>query len=517
MDFDVLVRGGLVVDGTGRAPFPADVGVESDRITAIGPLGEATAASTIDATGLVISPGFIDVHVHSEITRLGGLDRWCGIRQGVTTELMSPDGFSWAPLAPPRSREVRDYLQVFYEDLPLGWEWPAVEDYLSVFAGGLPGNLVPQVPHLPIKVAVMGWDTRPATVEGMRDMGRLVDEWLEAGAVSFAAGLEYQPGAYSSTDELIALCRHVAHLGIPYVPHQRGYGERLPRGMGESIRIGREAGVPIHISHLSIDDGAEELLQQAQHDGVDISFDMYPYAAACTHLLMVLPEWAQSGGHSAALARIRDPEERSRLRAETASRLAERGAVRLSYVDGEDELEGRLLHELAQEAGMADIDCLLHLLSEHEGRVLAIYHWPPERDGPAILRRTLAHPLFMGASDGIFRGSRPHRRGFGTFPRIVGDAVRDGTLTLEAAVHAVTGRPAQRFSIDDRGHIHVGLGADLVVFDVETLADTTTWEAPRRQSPAIRYVLVNGEIVVEEGECTGRLPGRVLNPSRARA
>jgi N-acyl-D-amino-acid deacylase len=182
----------------------------------------------------------------------------------------------------------------------------------------------------------------------------------------------------------------------------------------------------------------------------------------------------------------------------------------LSYVDQGRELEGRALHELASEAGEEDVDCLLDLLSAHDGRILAIYHWPAERNGEDVLRRTLTHPLFMGASDGIFRGSRPHRRGFGTFPRILGDYVHNGALTLEAAVHTVTGRPAQRFKIAERGCIKPGHFADLAIFDARALADTTTWLAPRLQTPAVRSALVNGETVLEEGVITDRLPGRVL-------
>lgn len=514
MDFDILVRGGIVVDGTGGQAVPNDVAISGGRIAAVDRLDGAGAEQIIEAAGLVVAPGFIDVHVHSEITRLGGRDQLSGIVQGVTTELMSPDGFSWAPLAPPRSREVADYLRVFYEDLPLSWKWRTVEEYISIFAGRLPGNLVPQAPHLAIKVAAMGWETRAAEVHEVEAMDRLVREWLDAGAVSLAAGLEYQPGAFSTTEELVELCRRAATTGAIYAPHQRGYWGRLRQGISETFRIGREAGIPVHISHLAINDEAAQLIEEAVASGVDVSFDMYPYPAACTHLLMMLPEWAQAGGYAAAMARIRDPDQRRLLHDETARRLAERGEVLLSFVEGGQEMEGRLLSELAGEAGMAEADYLLDLLAEHAGRALAIYHWPSTHNGEEILRRTLAHPLFMGSSDGIFKGSRPHRRGFGTFPRIVGDYVRDGTLRLEQAVHKVTGRPAERFRIQDRGFLRRGFAADVAIFDPYRIADRSTWEEPRRAPTGVAHVLVNGEIVLRDGRPTGSMTGEIVRSRR---
>ncbi len=510
MEFDILVRGGLLVDGSGDPPVPGDVGIQGETIAAVGKLENAEAGRVINAEGLAVAPGFIDVHVHSELMRLGGRDQMAGIKQGVTTELMSPDGFSWAPLTPPRSREVREYLQVFYGAPPRTWEWPRVKDYLAIFPGRLPGNLVPQVPHLPIKVATMGWETRPATGNEIGKMQGLVEEWLEAGAVSLAAGLEYQPGAFSSVEELVALCSLAAKRSGVYAPHQRGYWSRLQQGCGETFRVGQETGIRVHISHLAIDDTAERLINDALAQGIDVSFDMYPYSAACTHLMMMLPEWAQAGGHAAALARVRNPQQRALLRSGTEVRVTERGEIILSYVEDGEEFEGRTLHELAQAVGLMDIDYMLDLLSEHEGRALAIYHWPASIHGEEVVRRTLTHPLYIGSSDGIFQGSYPHRRGYGAFPRIVGNYVRDGTLRLEQAVHKVTGRPAERFHIRDRGLLKPQLAADIVIFDPETIADGTTWSDTRGTPLGIQHVLVNGVSVCERGEPTGKLPGHLL-------
>lgn len=510
MDCDVLIHGGLVVDGTGAPAALQDVAIRGEQIVAVGHLEEANAELVLDAKGLIVAPGFIDVHVHSEFARLRGEDRLAGIRQGVTTELMSPDGFSWTPLPRPQLEGVREYLKVFYGDLPRDWNWTTVEEYLSIFRGNLPGNLVPQAAYLPIRVGVMGWDTRPASPRELAAMQRATAEWMTAGAVALATGLEYQPGAFASTDELVVLSRVAAAAGGIYVAHQRGYWSRLEGGSAETFRIGREVGIPTHISHLAVDERAEALLGQAQAEGADVSFDMYPYTAACTHLMMMLPEWAQIGGQGPTLARLRESHQRVRLREETASRLAERGEITLSFVEGEEDLEGRILGELAEEASLADVDYLFDLLLRHEGRVLAIYHWPETVNDGEVLERTLKHPLYVGGSDGIFRGRRPHRRGFGTFPRIVGDYVRNGTLRLEQAIHKVTGRPAARFRIRDRGFLKRGFAADVVIFDPLTIADRTTWQDSRQMPTGILHVLVNGEVVLTDARPTGNLPGRVL-------
>jgi N-acyl-D-amino-acid deacylase len=513
MDFDVLISGGDVVDGTGTPSVRLDVGIAAGQMAAVDRLDGSRAARVVDARGLVVAPGFIDVHVHSELARLGGRDQLAGVLDGVTTELMSPDGFGWAPLDADRLDQVREYLRVFYGDADIGWDWTSVADYLSLFPGRMPGNLVPQAPHLAIKVAAMGWEPGPPTPEQLTAMRAHLVEWLEAGAVGLAAGLEYQPGALSGVAELVELCRVVAAAGGVYATHQRGYWGRLRQGSEETFRVGRESGAGVHISHLAIDETAAGLLDAAVAAGVDVTFDMYPYSAACTHLLMMLPEWAQAGGHRDTLRRLADPEARARLRPETAERLRQRGEITLSHVEGDERLEGRSLGELARAAGQADVDHLLDLLAAHAGRALAVYHWPDDVDGDAVVRRTLAHPLYLGSTDGIYMGTRPHPRGFGSFARIVGEHVRAGTLTLEQAVRRVTGAPAERFSLRDRGLLRSGRAADVTVFDPATLADRSTWRAGRTAPAGIAHVLVNGEPVVAGGRPTGRLPGRIVGRS----
>jgi N-acyl-D-amino-acid deacylase len=498
----------MVIDGSGASAADLDVGIKNGLVAAVDRLDGIQAGLVIEATGLAVAPGFIDVHVHSELARLGGLDQFAGVLDGVTTELMSPDGFGWAPLTPARLLEVREYLQVFYGDPDIGWDWRTPAEYLSVFRGRVPSNLVPQAPHLPIKVGAMGWNAGHPSVEQLEAMKKALEQWLAAGAVGLAAGLEYQPGGLSSTDELVELCRMVAEAGGVYAPHQRGYWSRLRQGCGESFEIGRRSGVKVHISHLAIDDAAAGLLDEALRSEVDVSFDMYPYTAACTHLLMMLPEWAQAGGYPASMGHLSLQGER--LRSETAARVAERGVITLSSIEGGEELEGRTLGDLAAESGRSDLDELFELLASHSGRALAVYHWPADVDGEAIIRRTLRHPLYIGSTDGIYMGTRPHRRGYGTFARIVGEYVRAGTLTLEQAVHKVTGLPATRFAIRDRGLLQPGKAADLTVFDPGTVADRSTWANGRVAPAGIQHVLVNGVAVVTDGRPTGALPGKVI-------
>ena len=513
MDFDVLITGGDVVDGSGAPRGRLDVGINGSVLAAVGNLEGSRAGRTLDARGLVIAPGFIDVHVHSELARLGGRDQFAAVRDGVTSELMSPDGFSWAPLEPARLREVKDYLQVFYGNPDLSWEWPDVASYLSIFKGRIPNHLVPQAPHLAIKVAAMGWEAGDPSGDQLATMKRHLSEWLAAGAVGMSAGLEYQPGALSPVSELVALCEVVAESGGVYAPHQRGYWSRLRHGCGESFEIGRRSRVKVHISHLAIDETAAALLDGAQATDVDVTFDMYPYTAACTHLLMMLPEWAQAGGYAASMDRLNSPAERARLRGETAQRIAERGQITLSSVESGESLEGRQISDLARQSHQDDVDCLFDLLSTHAGRALAVYHWPSSIDGEGIIKTTLAHPLYIGSTDGIYMGSRPHRRGFGTFARIVGEYVRDGTLGLEQAVNKVTGRPAERFSLRDRGLIKEGLAADVTIFDPASLADRSTWDDGRVPPSGIVHVLVEGRLVVGGGAPTGALPGRIVGRS----
>jgi N-acyl-D-amino-acid deacylase len=313
MQFDTIIHGGTVVDGTGqRAPFPADIGVTAGKITAIGELDTSSTNQRIDARGKIVSPGFIDVHVHSEIALLGGRDQFAGVRQGVTTQLLAPDGFGWAPLTSQRAREMWHYTQFAYEEADLPLNWASVEDYLSIFPGRTPSNVYPQVPHCAVRLHAMGWDARPATDAELKVMETLTREWLEAGAGCLCLGLDYQPSANADLRELVALSKVAASYGAIYAAHIRYQLLGRQKAWEETIEIARQAEIPVHISHERVDDETAALLDTIDREGVDLTFESYLYPAGMTHVAMMLPMEFQTGSPKEMLAKLQRPDVREK-------------------------------------------------------------------------------------------------------------------------------------------------------------------------------------------------------------
>ncbi len=519
MDFDVVIRGGQVVDGTGRrGPFPADVGIRGDRIAAIGSLEGAGAAEMVDATGRVVAPGFIDVHIHSEIALLGGPYRYSALEQGVTTHLMAADGFGWAPLPPAAARQMWENLLFAYGNAELALNWPTVESYLAIFQGRVPANLVPQVPHCAVRLGAMGWDPRPATDAELEVMRGTTREWLEAGAVCLNLGLDYQPSAFADLHELVELSCLAREYDAIYAAHIRGNLLGTEAAWRETMEIGRQADIPVHISHSFVTDQTEPLLDEAARV-CDLTFESYMYPAGATHLAMVLPVWAQAGGPQGIRARLQDPAMRARLAAELDQRLTavvRAGGSHVFAVTQTGRYVGQTIADAAREAGLPLGEFAVRVLQEEHPFALMIFHHGamPELE---TARRTVRHPKMMVASDGVYHGEFSHPRGSGCFARVLRLCVRElGAVSLEEAIHKMSGYPAERFRIHDRGFVREGLGADLVIFDPATVADRSTWEQSRRSPVGIDRVYVNGEPVVVDGHPTGRLPGRVLRrPARA--
>lgn len=515
MDFDLIIRGGRIVDGTGVTPaYPADLGIKGDRIAAIGDLTAANAERTLDAQGHTVAPGFVDVHVHSEIALLGGPHRYGGLLQGVTTHLTAPDGFGWAPLPHAQSKELWESTEFAYgkADLPLDWATP--EDYLALFRGNTPANVVPQVPHCAVRLGAMGWQPRAATAEEIAAMQKTVRQWLEAGAVCLNLGLEYQPSAFADTHELIELSRVAAEYGAIYAAHIRIRETSVAAAWRETMEIGRRAAIPVHISHTAVDDTTEALLAEAA-DMCDLTFESYMYPASCTHLVMMLPNWAQGGGPAGIARRLRDPETRGVMAQALQARVLEggaRGARAVFACTQSGRFIGQSVVQAAGAAGLPVGEFALRTLEEELPYALMVYHkggTPAEHE--ALVRRTFAHPRMMVASDGIYHGQRPHPRGYGCFARALRLGVRElGAVSLEEAVHKMTGFPAERFRVPERGLLRAGHAADVVVFDPSTVADRATYEEPYLEPAGVDAVLVNGEVVVQGGRPTGRLPGRVL-------
>jgi N-acyl-D-amino-acid deacylase len=516
VNLDLLIRGGTVVDGTGSPGMTADVGVRADRIVAVGTLADASAADVVDATGRIVCPGFIDVHVHSETALRGNGDIWGSVLQGVTTHLTAPDGFGWAPLPEGAAADLWRSTAFAYGQADLAPSWPTVERYLDSFAGTLPVNVVPMVPHQAVRFAVLGWDPRPADPGELDRMSELTRMWMEAGAVGLNTGLDYQPAASSDTRELVELARVVAGFGGIYAAHIRYAGVGRPAAYRESIQIGRDAGIPVRVSHETVDDETEPLLDEARLTGVDLGIDWYAYPAGSSHLLVLLPPDDQVGGYDAVIERVRDPVHRRRIGDFLEERLRETndagGHEYFSDTHSGRHI-GRSIAEIAAERGTPLGETAVDLIVEESPEALLVFRRPySEAVFESLARRTLTRPEFIVSSDGIYHGARPHPRGYGTFARILGRYVRElGVLGLEDAVRRMSGLPAERFAIRDRGRIANGLAADLVVFDPATVSDRATWEEPRLHAIGIDAVVVNGQVVAADGRPTGRLPGRVVS------
>lgn len=513
-EVDIIFRNARIVDGSGAPAYTADLAVAGERIAAIGPLPEAQAALTVDARGRVLCPGFIDVHVHSELEVLSG-QHTAGVLMGVTTELLCPDGLSFAPLPPQLHADNRRYLRAIYGDADVGWHGGTFGDYLARFAGCSRNNLVPQAPHGAIRLAVKGWEPGPATGEELEAMRRLTRECMEAGAVGLNTGLEYLPAAHADRRELVALCRVVARYGGLLAAHLRSYADsRRDAAIAELLDVARAAEVPAHISHLAGTPATYAGLQAALAQGADVSWDAYPYTAGCTMLAYALPPEAVPPGVDRLLAALREPGFRRRAGRALEERFPPGDPAYFAGLARPHNrwLEGQRLREVWPEAGHTFADAACDLLADEELAPLLILPWPgsPE-ENEARLRHTLTHAQQMMATDGIYTGRLTHPRGWGSYPRLLGRYVRqERWLSLEDAVRRATSFPAGRFGLHDRGLLRPGLAADLILFDPETVADRATYAEPRLAPVGIEYVVVNGVPVVSAGALTGATPGRVL-------
>jgi len=529
---DTKIEGATVLDGTGAPGFRADVGITGEAITAVGDLSRVPAGTTLRASGLTLAPGFIDMHSHSDWRLWANRRAESKIRQGVTTEVVGNCGFSPAPVNPSFREELRGFA-LFLPD-GMDFSWQSVEEYLNRFdRGGSALNIIQLVGHGTLRVAAMGFARRKPTPAELTHMKRLVAESLEGGAWGISTGLIYAPGSYAETDEIVELARVGArHRGF-YASHIRGEGANLLNSISEAIRIGREAELPVQVSHLKaagrphwgkVKD-ALVLIDAARAEGLDVTADVYPYTASSTTLRTLLPDWVLEGGEGAMLERLRDPATRGRIRAEVEDGrtgaedlVANAGwdGIMIAYAPGRPEAEGKRLSDLAQQWGQAPADAAMDLILAGHGKVYMILFQLDEFD----LSVALGHPHVMIGSDGsalspsgaLGRG-KPHPRSYGTFPRVLARYCRDQRLlSLEQAVRKMTGLPAKKLGLKDRGVIRVGAKADLVVFNHKTVTDLATYEDPHRYPAGIEYVLVNGRLVIKGGEHTGSLPGRVLTP-----
>ncbi len=525
---DLKIEGGQVLDGTGAPATRIDVGVTGDAITAVGDLSGERAGITVDATGLTVTPGFIDMHSHSDWRLFGNRRAESKIRQGVTTEVVGNCGFSPAPV----SDEFREDMRGFALSVPPGMDfsWRSVGEYLRRYEdGGLAVNVAQLIGHGTLRLAVMGFARRAPSAKELGRMRALMESAMADGACGLSTGLIYAPGSYSKTEEIVEIARGAAGGGF-YASHIRGEGATLLDSVAEAIRVGREGGLPTQVSHIKAAGrlhwgGVKDalgLIDAARAEGLDVMADVYPYTASSTTIRTLLPDSALEGGIEAMLGRLKDSMTRARIRGEMAGgAVLARGLgwndIMVAHAPSRPEAQGLRLDEIAARWGKDPVECVFDIIETEQGRGYVILFQLDEAD----LRRALVHPQVMIGSDGSSLATsgplsegKPHPRSYGTFPRVLGHYARDeGVLSLPAAVHKMTGMPASRLGLKDRGVIQRGAKADLVVFSPERVTDPATYEDPHRYAQGIEHVVVNGSLVVQGGEHTGKLPGEVLRPT----
>ena len=511
--FDWLLTGGTVIDGTGESGFRADVGLVGDSIAAVGILDGQDAHRTVDVTGSIVCPGFIDVHSHSEFSLLRGVDVDARLRQGITTDLLAPDGFAYAPLSPGRQAEMVSYLEVFNGAPDPAWEWSTTGEYLEMFDRKVDINVVPQVGFNAVRAEAVGWEPRPATPAEVDQMCDLTRQGMEEGASGIQVGLDYFPSGHATTEELVAVARVVAGYGGVYTSHVRGIRGDTEGGVKEALRVGRESGVAVHVSHLFGTDQLYQLLTDAREEGLDVTFDAYPYMAASSHLAFCLPKWVDQGPPERILELLADPLVQARVAPDIEeffeAYVATPGNAFFSSLPPGpyQHLEGRPLTDAVGTVAGTLAGTVCTLLVECRMRVLMVYRWYDEPK----LRRAMTHPLGMVGSDGLFRGSYPHPRGFGAHARVLAYLVREkGWLSLPDAIRRMTSMPAARYGLADRGAVRAGAAADLAIFDPDRIQDRATFENPRTNATGMDFVFVNGHAAIEAGQTTDTTAGRVL-------
>jgi len=523
---DLVIRGGMILDGSGADAVRADLAVRDGRIAAITPEHSGPAKRVVDAQGLVVAPGFIDIKTHSDFTLPYAPRAESKILQGVTTEVVGHCGFSLAPVVPGRARLLQDYLAGFA---------PWIETRETTFAeymGAFPEtsvNTVMQVGHNTLRLMTVGMDDRAPTEDEMDLMRRLLAEGLAAGALGMSSGLFTAPGSFARPNEVHALLSVVKQHGGSYATHLRSESRAVFEAVREAIAASETSGVHVQIVHMKLSGlenrgRAAQLLAEidaARRRGVQVDCDVYPYTCAANPLRNLLPLWAQEGGLQAMLGRLRDPAVRRRVEREidergltSFGRIASWDAVTLSTSRTRSADAGRTIAELARREDVEPIDLVCNLLEADAGATFVVVCSIDEADVQALLRS----PAVLVGSDGrsvapdsVAGQGRPHPRFYGTFPRVLGHYARDlGLLPLAEAVYKMTGAPARVLSLTERGLLREGYWADVTTFDPATIIDRATYEDPHRYPRGIGTVIVNGAVVVDAGEHTGTRPGRVL-------
>lgn len=527
--FDIIIRNGTVYDGSGRSPVKADVGIKGDRIAAVGNLSRATAPTIVDAKGLAVAPGFINMLSHSESSWLQDYRSLSELRQGVTTQIFGESSMG------PLSDEMKRRRTESQGDVKFAIPWTTLAEYLNYLEKqGISQNVASFIGAPTIREYVIGLDDKPPTPAQLDQMRELVRREMEAGALGITTALIYPPAFFAKTDELIELCKVAAKYKGKYTAHMRSEGAQLLEAVQETIRISREAGLPAEIYHLKASgeanwpkmDQAIKLIEDARKQGVKITADMYTYPAGGTGLDASLPPWVFDGGREAAYKRLQDPATRQKIAA--AVRTPSNEWENLYLLSGSPErillasfrndslkpLTGKTLAEVAKMRAKDPIETIMDLLLEDRSRIGTIYFLMSEDNIKKQIRQpwvSFGSDAASIAAEGVFLKSSAHPRTYGNFARLLGKYVRDEkVISLTEAIRRLTSLPASNLGLRDRGSLKPGMFADVVIFDPATIADRATFEQPHQYSVGVRDVFVNGIQVLKNGDHTGAKPGRAL-------
>ncbi len=526
---ELLITGGTIVDGTGNPGYPATVAVEGDRVRIIRGNGDLPESGrVIDATGLVVCPGFIDVHSHSGLVIQEDPKHLPKVTQGVTTELIGVDGNSYAPF--PNRTELERFVtfNAGLDGAPnIRYDWDTFESFLSKFDRTTSVNIACLVGNSALRICELGWDQVEADQKAKANMRGMLREAIEEGAFGLSSGLDYPPGSYASTDELAELCKEVARVGGVYHTHVRYWlGDQYLDPYHEAFQIARSGNCPLHLTHFYHKSWNPhgsgpmfDLLEHEERNGADVTFDVYPYEWSSTRLTIFLPQWIQAGGPEATVARLSDSSCRARFKAELAETDPEgswrsfQDWVRVGYfaLPENQRYEGMTMGEIGRQRGHDVVDAFCDLLVEENLRVSEVDPGPAGHTLPKFIK----HRLSMIGTDSIFLGDRPSPRTYGAYPRVLGEFVREeGLLSLPEAVRKFTSFPAQRLGLTGRGVLRDGFIADITIFDPARVKALATYEQPRQYSVGIEYVIVGGTLVLDRGKHTGAFPGRALRRGR---
>ena len=528
--YDVIIRNGHIIDGTGSPWYAGDIGIRGGRIATVGALIDATASKTIDAAGMVVAPGFIDMLGQSDLSILVNPQLPSKIFQGITTEITG-EGSSAAPL----NDSIIAADRVGYDHYKITPDWRTLGEYFArLERQGIGINVADYVGATQVRRMVLGDGDRAPTAAELDQMRELVRRAMQEGAVGVSTSLQYPPAPYAKTEELIALATEASRYGGVYASHMRSESDDIIPALDEAIRIGREAKIPVEIWHLKVAGKKNwgrmpevvAKIESARRSGVDIAADTYAYTAWFNNLSAMVPDWAHDGGTAKLLERLRDPAARRRIRKDMETpgswqnnawlEISGPEAILIGAVQNPAllTLQGKTLAQIAKEKKADPIDALLDLLIEDQGYTSVAVFGMAEKDVVLALKQpwvSINNDSQGTAPDGILGQEHPHPRAYGTFPRILRKYVREEkVLRLEDAVRKFSSLPAQRMRLGDRGVLKAGAWADVVIFDPAQVRDRATFDQPNQLSEGMRWVLVNGVPVIAEGKATGALPGKVL-------